>query len=574
MSTDALKGKFWRKSYDQGMTDVDPAEFEVTFTAAIRHTFKDYPNQMAMEFLGVKITFKQLDEYSNKFAHALIANGFQRGDKIGINLPNIPQYVIAVLGSLKAGCVVSGVSPLLSEDQILYQLADLEAKGLITLDAIFAAHLTKIADQLPALKFMVCASIGDYLPAIKRILGKRLKKFPSGKVGPLPGKTVLEYLALMKDARYSNDLPEDRATPDDLAYILYTGGTTGQPKGAMLTHRNAVADMLISEKWVSWEHGKGVAVSGFPFFHVAGLFFCENCIFLGWPQLLIPNPRDTNHICKVMAKYRPTMMANVPSLFQMLLLNPKFAQIDHSRLENCLTAAAPFPVESQKLLEKAVGAGKLMEIYGMTETSPLVTMNPSRGIRKLGSIGLPLLNTDIKLIVPETGKEAAMGEPGEICVKGPQVMKGYWKKPEETKNVIDKDGYMHTGDVGIFDEGGYLRIVDRLKDMIIVGGFKVFSSKVEDVIARHPAVEMVALIGIPNPERPGSENVKAFITLAPDYKNVENKERLKEEIIASLKDKLAPYEIPKSIEFADALPTTVVGKIDKKVLRKKEREIH
>ncbi len=556
------------------MTDIDPAEYEITFTKAIRPTFKDYPDRMAMEFLGVEVTFEQLDEYSNKFAQALIANGFQRGDRIGINLPNIPQYAIALLGSLKAGCVVSGVSPLLSEGQMKYQLADLEAKGLITLDAIFAARLVKIADQLPDLKFVVCTSIGDYLPAIKRVLGKALKKIPSGEVVPLPGKTVLNYTDLMKNARYSIDLPEDKATPDDLAYILYTGGTTGPPKGAMLTHRNMVSNLLVSMRWVSWEHGQDIALSGFPFFHVAGLLFCEVCIYLGWPQLLIPNPRDTDHICKSIAKYKPTMLANVASLWQMLLKNPKFAQLDHSRIKNCIAGAAPFPAASQQQLEKAVGAGKLLEVYGMTETSPLITVNPCKGVRKLGSIGLPLLNTDVKLIVPETGKEAAIGEPGEICAKGPQVMKGYWKKPEETKNAIDENGYMHTGDVGIFDEEGYIRIVDRLKDMIVVGGYKVFSSKVEDIIGKHPAVEMVALIGVPNPERPGSEVVKAFMTLAPEHKGVEDKEKLKEEILAWLKDKLAPYEIPKTILFEDALPVTSVGKVDKKELRRREREGH
>ena len=271
-----------------------------------------------------------------------------------------------------------------------------------------------------------------------------------------------------------------------------------------------------------------------------------------------------------MDKYKPTLVANVPSLFQMLLKNPKFAKIDHSRVENCVTAAAPFPVESQKQLVKMVGKGKLLEVYGMTETSPLTTMNPSKGERKLGSIGLPLINTYIKLISPETNEEVAIGEAGEICVKGPQVMQGYWKKPEETKNAIDADGYMHTGDVGIFDEQGYLKIVDRVKDMIIVGGYKVFSSKVEDVIAKHPSVETVALVGVPNPERPGSELVKAFIILEPGSKSA-GEVGLKGEIRAWLKDKLAPYEVPKIIDFNDELPLTVVGKVDKKVLRKQAR---
>ncbi|MBN2152899.1 MAG: AMP-binding protein [Candidatus Lokiarchaeota archaeon] len=562
--------EIWRKSYDQGLEDLDPKLFETTFTQEMRHTFTHYPNVMALEFLGIEMTFKQLDELSNKLAHVLLQNGLVKGDRVGINLPNTPQYMIALLGTLKAGCIVSGVSPLLSDEQMRYQLDDLGAKALVTLDAIFEARVLKIIDKLPELQVIIATSIGDYLPKIKQVLGKALGKIPKGKVTPLPGKTVLNYADVMMDARYSTDLPKDTATPDDLAYIQYTGGTTGLPKGAMITHRNAVSDVIITQKWVSWEKGKGVAISGFPFFHIAGLYTCESCIILGWPQLLIPNPRDTDQICKVMGKYRPTMLAHVPSLFQMLLKNPKFAQLDHSRVENCVTAAAPFPVESQKKLEEAVGKGKLLELYGMTETSPVTTMNPAKGERRLGSIGLPLPNTDIKLINPETGKEVAIGEPGEICVKGPMVMKGYWNKPEETKNVIDSNGYMHTGDVAVFSDDGYLNIVDRLKDMIIVGGYKVFSSKVEEVIVKHPAIDTVALIGVPNPERPGSEIVKAFVLLAPGTL-VDDENVLKNEIQSYLKDKLAPYEIPKIIEFRKELPLTTVGKVDKKELRKQER---
>nr|MDO8116629.1 AMP-binding protein [Candidatus Sigynarchaeota archaeon] len=560
----------WRKSYDQGIKDLDPRLFETTFTREMRHTFTHYPDVMALEYLGIEMTFKQLDELSNKLAHVLLQNGLVKGDRVGINLPNTPQYMIALLGILKAGCIVSGVSPLLSDEQMRYQLDDLGAKALITLDAIFEARVLKIIDKLPRLQVIIATSIGDYLPKIKQVLGKALGKIPKGKVTPLPGKTVLNYVDAMKDARYSTDLPEDTATPDDLAYIQYTGGTTGPPKGAMITHRNAVSDVIITQKWVSWEKGKGVAISGFPFFHIAGLYTCESCMILGWPQLLIPNPRDTDQICKVMGKYRPTMLAHVPSLFQMLLKNPKFAQLDHSRVENCVTAAAPFPVESQKKLEEAVGKGKLLELYGMTETSPVTTMNPAKGERRLGSIGLPLPNTDIKLINPETGKDVAIGEPGEICVKGPMVMKGYWNKPEETKNVIDSNGYMHTGDVAVFSDDGYLNIVDRIKDMIIVGGYKVFSSKVEEVIVKHPAIDTVALIGVPNPERPGSEIVKVFVILAPGTV-VDDENALKNEIQSYLKDKLAPYEIPKIIEFRKELPLTTVGKVDKKELRKKER---
>jgi long-chain acyl-CoA synthetase len=439
--------------------------------------------------------------------------------------------------------------------------------GLVTLDAIFAARLTKIVADLPDLKVVATTSVGGFLPVIKRVLGRVLKKIPQGKVTPLPGRSVIDMITVIKGGEFSAEPPEIRVFPDDIAYIQYTGGTTGSPKGAMLTHRSAVADLLIVQIWLSWEEGKGVAVSGFPFFHIAGLFFNENCIYLGWTQILIPNPRDTDHICKEMARYRPTAVVNVPSLYQMLIANPRFKKLDHSRVQTCFSSAAPFPEESQRELEKIVGRGKLLEVYGMTETSPLITMNPDKGKRKLGSIGLPLLNTELRLVDPETGHAVSVGEPGEICVKGPQVMAGYYEKPDETRQIFDADGYLHTGDVAIQDEEGYLRIVDRTKDMIIVGGFKVFSKKVEEVMAEHPAIDMIAIIGIPNPDRPGSELVKAFVTPKPDFASGDQ-ETLKADIMKMAKERLSPYEVPKTIEIRKEFPLTVVGKIDKKVLRK------
>ncbi len=393
-----------------------------------------------------------------------------------------------------------------------------------------------------------------------------LKKIPKGEVTPLKGKQVYLFKDVIKTDKFSEKNPDIKVTPDDIAYLQYTGGTTGAPKGAMLSHRNAVSDLIIVQTWLGWEPGKGLALSGFPFFHIAGLFFNANCIFLGWTQVLVPNPRDTDYICAQIEKYKPTTLVNVPSLFQILMGNPKFKALDYSGLDRCICAAAPFPEESQKEFEEIVGKGKLLEVYGMTETSPLTTMNPSKGKKKLGSIGLPLLNTDIKLVDPETGKEVALGQPGEICVKGPQVMVGYFNKPEETKKTIDADGYLHTGDVAVQDENGYLSIVDRTKDMIIVGGFKVFSKKVEEVLTAHPAVEMIAMVGLPNPERPGSEIVKAFVTPSKEYENKNYKE-IEEDIIKFAKEKLAPYEVPKIVEIRKELPLTTIGKLDKKLLR-------
>ncbi|RLC00927.1 MAG: AMP-dependent synthetase [Deltaproteobacteria bacterium] len=563
--------RFWKKNWDEGLEDVAPHEFETTYVKLVEQAFQEVPDKTAMGYLGIDITFGELDKYANQFANMLIKNGFEKGDVVGINLPNIPQYVITVIGTLRAGCIVSGVSPLLTAEQIKYQLNDLGSTGkkvaLVTLDAIFAGHVVKIAEGIPQLKLVVATSVASFLPKIKQFLGKLLKKIPTGKISPLPGVTVLDYHKNVF-SEYADSLVDVGLTPDDIGWIQYTGGTTGDPKGAMLSHRNGSHNILSIARWLAWERGKGVLLSGFPFFHIAGLTVCESALFMGWTQVLIPNPRDTDHICAEMEKYKPTNMANVPSLYQMLLENPKFKAMDHSNLGTVISAAAPFPQESQVELEDIIGKGKLLELYGMTETSPVSTMNPSKGKKKLGTVGMPFLNTDIKLVDPGTGAEVPLGEAGEICVKGPLVMEGYFNKPEATKEAVDENGYMHTGDVAIMDEDGFLKIVDRTKDMIIVGGFKVFSSKVEDVISKHPAVGVMALIGEPNPNRPGSELVKAYIQKNPDFAFDGSDEDLKADIIKFAKEHCSPYEVPKQIDLIDEIPLTAVGKIDKKVLRK------
>ena len=565
------KDRFWKENWDEGLEDIDPKDLETTFVDMIKDPFQDFPEKTALAYMGVEISFGDVDKYSNQFANMLKANDFEKGDVVGINLPNIPQYVIALIGSLKAGCIISGVSPLMSADQIKYQLNDLGSTGkkvaLVTLDAVFAGHIVNIAADIPQLKLVVTTSVASFLPKIKQILGKLLKKVPTGKVTPLPGKTVLDFSKdILKAA--SADALESGLTADDLGWIQYTGGTTGDPKGAMLNHRNVVHNILSINKWIGWEKGKGVLLSGFPFFHVAGLTVCECAISLGWTQVLIANPRDTDHICAEIEKYKPSALANVPSLYQMLMTNPKFKQLDHSSMNLCMSAASPFPKESQVELEKIIGEGKILELYGMTETSPVATMNPSQGKKKLGTVGMPFFNTDVKIVDENTGEEVPIGEPGEICVAGPLIMQGYLNKPEKTKEAIDADGYMHTGDVGIMDEDGFIQIVDRTKDMIIVGGFKVFSSKVEDIISVHPAIAVIALIGEVNPERPGSELVKAYVQRDPEFKFDGDDEALKQDIINLAKEKCSPYEVPKTIEFVDEIPLTAVGKVDKKVLRK------
>jgi long-chain acyl-CoA synthetase len=565
--------KFWKKNWDPGLQDLDPKDFEISFTDAIQKTFDESSDKIALTFQGLEITFGEIDKYANQFANMLIDNGFKKGDVVAVNLANIPEYPIAVVGILRAGCVLSGVSPLMSEVQMQYQLSDLGAGGrqvaLVTLDAIFEGRLSKIAKKLPQLKLVVATSILGMFSKEDQEKMKAVAEIPSGEVTPLEGKVVLDFHDDVL-AKYSTDPPNIKINPDDLAFIQYTGGTTGPPKGAMLTHKNIVSDLLIIQTWLKWEKGKGIALSGFPFFHIAGLFFCINCIYLGWMQCLIADPRNALYISNQIKQYKPTALVNVPSLFQILINFRKFKRLDHSNLEVCISAASPFPKESQEQLEAIVGEGKLMEVYGMTETSPLTTANPYKGKRILGSIGLPLLNTDLKLLDPDTGKEVPLGDPGEICVRGPMVMQGYLNKPDETAKAIDADGFMHTGDVAWMDEDGYLRIVDRTKDMIIVSGFKVFSTKIEDVLAEHPAVGMIALIGVPNLDRPGSEIVKAFIQLDPNYEYDGNEAALKEDIISFAKEKCSPYEVPKMIEITEELPLTVVGKVDKKILRAKK----
>jgi len=564
------ESRFWKKNWDPGMEDIAPNEFETNYPEIIRKIFEKFPNKMALAYQGLEISFAEVDKYSNQFANMLIENGFKKGDVVGINLANIPEYVYSVLGTLKAGCIVSGVSPLMSEVQMHYQLDDLGKGGkkvaIVTLDAIFQHRLTKIADKLPQLKVVVATSVIGSFSKEDQAKIKAVREIPSGEVTPLEGKVVYNFQDDVL-AKFSTDLPKVDISPDDIGWIQYTGGTTGPPKGAMLSHRNYVSNMKGIIKWLQWEEGKGVLLSGFPMFHVAGLTVCQGALYNGMSQIIIANPRDALQICNEMKKYRPTMLVNVPSLYQILINFRKFKRLDHSDLRLCISAAAPFPKESQEALESVVGEGKLLELYGMTELSPVATMNPSIGKKKLGTVGLPFLNVDLKIVDPETNEVVPLGEPGEICVNGPLVMQGYYNKPEETSKAIDKDGYMHTGDVGIMDEDGYIRIVDRTKDMIIVGGYKVFSAKVEDTLAKHPAIGLVALIGLSNPERPGSEIVKAFIQINQDFEFDGDKEALKEDIIKFSKSNLAPYEVPKLIEFSDELPLTVIGKIDKKILR-------
>jgi long-chain acyl-CoA synthetase len=559
--------KPWVRSYDEGVNpEVEIPD--ISLVDRFDEVLELFAERPAIHFFGRTLTYQTLMGHANRFSRALIENGCRPGDVVGINLPNIPQYLIAQIGALKAGCAASGLSPLLTPAEMAYQLNDCKARVLVTLDAIFQHRLLGIFEELPHLKLVVATGIPDFLPKIKQLLAKILKKVPTGRVTQVPEKGVARFMDIL--FRYSDKPPGVKVTPGDNCLVQYTGGTTGIPKGTELTHANLIANMSQVNEWTRPEMGKEIGLSGFPFFHLAGLMLGMLALAAGGAQVLIPDPRNTRHIVKEMARYKPTMLINVPSLYLMLLEEPGFRNLDFSDLKFCISGAAPFPVDSIRELEGVIGTGKVIEVYGMTETSPIITMNPIKGKKKVGTVGLPVQSTRVKLVDLDTGtREVPVGEGGEIIVRGPQVMKGYLNKPEETQVAIrelEGEPWLYTGDVARMDRDGYFTIVDRSKDMLIVGGFKVFSREVEEKLHDHPAIELCAIIGVPNPERPGSELVKLVVQLNPAYQG-KSRGDIKEEIRLFAKENMSPYKVPKIIEFMEKLPLTPVGKVDKKALR-------
>ena len=559
--------KPWLKFYDKGI-EPEVVIPDASYIDLFMETAEKFPDKPAIYFMGVTLPYRRLNDLSARFAAYLERCGCVPGDTVGINLPNIPQYLIALVGALRRGCAVTGISPLLTPSEMAYQINDSNAKFLVTLDAIFEHRLREVAGEVPNLKHVAGANIGDYLPVIKRTLGKLLKKIPTGKLVSLPGMEVIPFKEIM--ASSSPEFSPVSIGPEDTCLLQYTGGTTGLPKGTILTHRNLVVNIHQVTGWLNMLEGEEVMCSAFPLFHLAGLMVGMSSLVKNIPQCLIPDPRNTRHICGEIEKYRPTLMTNVPSLYQILMEEPKFKTLDFSNCKCCISGAAPFAVESIEAFESIVGKGKVLEVYGMTETSPILSMNPAKGIKKIGSVGIPVQSTRIKLVDIETGTmEVPVGEEGELIANGPQVMKGYLNKSEETAHALrDFQGekWLYTGDVAKMDADGYFYIADRVKDMLIVGGYKVFSREVEEKLYQLPDIEFCAVVGVPNADRPGNDIVKLVVQRSAQSAD-KNSEVLKEEITAFCKKKMAPYKIPKIIEFIDAIPLTAVGKVDKKSLR-------
>lgn len=550
--------KPWLKSYDH---DVN-AEInipDISLKDYFLNSFIKYQDRAACHYLGVTMTFKELIEQSGRFAAFLKAKGLGKGDVVAVNLPNTPQYLITIVGALRAGCAISGLAPLLMPDEMVYQLNDCGAKVLVTLDLLFNAKFAAVADSAAGVTQILVTGVFDPLPAVT--------EYPAGT--PLAGKEVAAFYDTLK--KYPDEAPEVELAKDDHCYLQYTGGTTGPPKGAILTHGSMVANIYQFEDWMKMERGKETWVSGFPMFHQAGLFVASCAMAWAATQCLIPDPRNVDHIVGEIDQHKPSFLINVPSLFMMLMANPGFKNLDFSGMRYCMSGAAPFPVDAANALEAIVGKNKMVEVWGMTETSPLITVNPGRGKKKIGSVGVPLPNTEFKIVSLLDGEtEVPMGEEGELICSGPQVMKGYLNKPKETENALrvhDGKLWMHTGDVGRMDDDGFVFVVDRAKDMLIVGGYKVFSSEVEDKFYKHPSIGICALIGLPNPDRPDSEIVKLFVQKSEAYKDKPDAE-VEAELMAFAREKLAPYKVPKIIEFVSAIPMTSVGKINKKALRK------
>ena len=560
---DPYSAKPWLKFYDKHV----PPKLEYpkkTYLAYFREAVQSVPDRVAVNYMGTGITFHELDRLSNKFAYFLKSRGMQPGDAVGVHLPNLPAYYISIIGTLKAGCVLSGVSPLLQPKELQYQLNDSDAKLLVTLD-IFLDKIAAVF-QNSGVKTVVVTQIADFLPTVKKVLGKILKKIPSAAPASIPGKKIVRFTEILSNM--PADQIEIQTSLEAPMLMQYTGGTTGVPKGAVLTQKNITDQLRQIQVWLDLKVGDFLIISAFPLFHLAGLALAMVSMAMGYSQVAIPNPRDLDFIISVIKKYRPSGIINVPTIFLELLKRPKFRSIDFSTVRWFISGAAPFPAEHLRKFEATVGEGKLIEVLGMTETSPITTALPLYGKKKAGSVGLPFPDTDVKLVDPETGEMVALGEPGEFVARGPQVFTlGYHKKPEETAQTL-KDGWIYTGDICKMDEDGYFYVVDRLKDMVLVSGFNVFTRQVDEVLMEHADIDIAATIGLPDPNRPGSEIVASAIVLKP---GVEKSDATKERIMQYMREKVAPYKIPRIIEFRDTLPTSAVGKVLKRELKKEMR---
>ncbi|WP_243291206.1 long-chain-fatty-acid--CoA ligase [Bacillus sp. FJAT-47783] len=528
----------------------------------LKNAAEEFTDQTAIYFLGKELTFHELYEQTLKMANYLQKLGVQKGDRVSIMLPNCPQAVIAYYAVLEVGGIVVQTNPLYTERELEYQMKDSGATLIVTLDLLFP-KVSKVK-ALTNLEHIIVTSIKDYLPFPKNVLYPIVQKKQNNIVVQIEkSNDVHPWKHLLKTSE-ANELNIPINVEEDVAILQYTGGTTGFPKGVMLTHNNLASNTKMCSVWLhDCERGKESILGILPFFHVYGMTTVMNLsIMEGYKMILVPK-FEVLDVLKVIDKQKPTLFPGAPTIYIGLLNHEQLKKYDLSSIKYCISGSAPLPVEIQQQFEKETG-GKLVEGYGLSEASPVThgnLLHSNNG--KRGSIGIPWPNTDAGIYSFEKSEMAGPNELGEIIVKGPQVMKGYWNKPDETDAVI-RDGWLYTGDVGYMDEDGYFYIVDRKKDMIIAGGFNIYPREIEEVLYEHEKIQEAVVAGVPDPYR--GETVKAYVVLKDGVQITE------EELDQFVRKHLAAFKVPKIYEFRKELPKTAVGKILRRQLVEEEKE--
>ena len=539
---------------------------EVPLTRLLDDAAASFPTTAALAFLGAQITYRELKDSVDRFASALAGLGVRKGDRVAIVLPNCPQNVIAFFAALRLGAVVVQHNPLYTEKEMAHQLADCGAKVVVCLDKVYET-VAAVRSQT-SLEHVIVASLPEYLPAAKQMLLKlpvgSVRKKRAELTAAIPaGAPVKRFSQLLKAAKSpARQAPIDART--DLALLQYTGGTTGLSKGAMLTHFNLVANAYQNRLWFpDVQAGKEVTLGVLPLFHAYGLTVCmNNSMLLGGTLVLLPR-FDLDLVFAAIDEFKPTLFPGVPPIYKAMTDSPKVKQHDLKSIKACISGAMKLPLETQEQFERISG-GRLVEGYGMTETSPSTHANPIFGKRKAGTIGLPLPGTECRIVDQDDAtRDVPAGDPGELAIRGPQVFLGYWNKPEDTAATLNSDGWILTGDVAVMDDDGYFSIVDRKKELIIAGGFNIYPSEVEEVLFSHPGVADAVVVGLPDKYR--GETVKAYVVAKPGVTLTEA------DVIAHCATSLTAYKVPKIVEFRTALPRTVVGKVLRRVLLEEER---
>lgn len=527
-----------------------------------------HPNHPAVHFLGKILTYRELHENAVNLAYGLLSIGIAKGDRVAIMLPNCPQAVAAFYGVLLAGGVVVQTNPLYVERELEHQLADSGAVAVITVDLLYA-RLSRVRGKqpesgpLPQLKHAIITSIKDGLPFPKNLLYP-LKQRKEGFRADIPYGSfgVVSYKKLLAAKHTDMSLP-DSAKGSDLAALQYTGGTTGTPKGVMLTHRNLVANTIQISTWCyKAEDAKERFLAALPLFHVFGLTVLMNMSVLRAGTLILLPRFEVETVLQTINQQKPTIFPGAPTMYVALIHHKSAAKIDFSSINVCVSGSAALPLEVQEKFEALTG-GRLVEGYGLSESSPVTHANPVWEKRKIGTIGIPFPDTDAAVIDPESGERLPIGELGELIVRGPQVMRGYWNKPAETDQVL-RDGWLHTGDLATMDEDGYFTIMDRIKDVIIAGGFNIYPREVEEVLFEHPAVREAAVIGVKDEYR--GETVKAFIVFKEGWQVSSS------QLDRWCRERLASYKVPHHYSFRETLPKTMVGKVLRRKLQEEEAE--